>query len=134
MIHGFLHKFLGIVRGQKSQEGWTRQPAQPLWGHRGKVTAWCRRSCGAVLVTRHPGEPAGETFPEDPHPGFEVPPSPLHTPRNSPSALGQVLPELLDLAVLHAQHAAQQLHHIVLELIIVQPEVDIRKEQKQAFV
>ena len=93
----------------------------------------CRRSCGAVLVTRHPGEPVAEMFLEDPHPGFEVPPALLCIPRNSLSALSQVLPELLDLAVLHAQHAAQQLHHIVLKLVIVQPGEDTRKEQKRAF-
>jgi len=63
----------------------------------------------------------------------EVPPDLLCIPRNSLSALGQVLPELLDLAVLYAQHAAQQLHHIVLKLVIVQPGEDARKEQKQAF-
>lgn len=72
-------------------------------------------------------------FLEDPHPGFEVPTAPCCIPRNSLSALGQVLPELLDLAVLHTQHTAQQLHHIVLKLIIVQPGEDTRKEQKQAF-
>lgn len=47
--------------------------------------------------------------------------------------LGQVLPELLDLTVLHAQHAAQQLHHIVLKLVIVQPGGNRRKEQKPRY-
>lgn len=70
---------------------------------------------------------------EHPQPGFEVPPAPLCISMSSLSALGQVLPELLDLAVLHTQHTAQQLHHVVLKLVIVQPGEDRKKEQKQVF-
>lgn len=59
------------------QEDWARQP----WG---KVTVPGHRgSCGAVLVIGHPGEPVGETFLEDPHPGFSVPPDPPSIPRTS---------------------------------------------------
>lgn len=67
ITHGFTDIFLGTVRTQQFQEDWARQP----WG---KVTVpGCRGPCGAVLVIRHPGEPVGETFLGDPHPGFEVP-------------------------------------------------------------
>ena len=36
-------------------------------------------------------------------------------------SLGAVLPDLSNATVLPTQHAAQQLHHRVLELVVVQP-------------
>lgn len=118
ITHGFIHFFLGTVRRQQFWEDWARQP----WG---KVTVpGCRGSCGAVLVIRHPGESAGEAFLETPTLVLQ-----LHVvfPGNP------ILPEPLDLAVLHTQHTAQQLHHIILKLVIVQPAEDTRKEQEQGF-
>lgn len=123
ITHGFLHKFLGTARRQRSQEGWAHREdvgvRSPRLGAGDRVrlslspgTQWERPSWRPLTLV------------------LRCPQLCSTSPGTSLSAPGQVPPELLDLAVLHAQHAAQQLHHVVLKLVIVQPGEDTRKERK----